>query len=217
MKKVRIAPSLLSADFANLKGEIDKVDNADLLHIDVMDGHFVPNISIGALVVRAIRKETVLPLDIHLMIDSPKRYIRDFILAGGDLISVHIEATGEKASEVVQEVKRWGKKAGIAVNPSTPLSKIENVLEEADFVLLMSVEPGFPGQKFKREVLPKIKELRKRWKGDIEVDGGISRDNFKEVIQAGANILVAGSAIFKEREPARIVREMQDEGNKIWN
>lgn len=214
---IKIAPSILAADFADLKGELKKIDNADLVHIDVMDGHFVPNITFGPLLVKAIKKETTIPLDVHLMIEEPERFIQDFISAGADLVSVHIEAVKQNILEIIGQIKSLGAKAGIALNPSTSLSTIESLLPEADFVLLMSVQPGFAGQKFKQEVIPKIRQLRKKWKGDIEVDGGINRENFKDVILAGANILVAASAIFSQTEPQMIIKEMKDEGNKIWH
>ncbi len=214
---IKIAPSILAADFADLKGELKKIDNADLVHIDVMDGHFVPNITFGPLLVKAIKKETTIPLDVHLMIEEPERFIQDFISAGADLVSVHIEAVKQNILEIIGQIKSLGAKAGIALNPSTSLSTIESLLPEADFVLLMSVQPGFAGQKFKQEVIPKIRQLRKKWKGDVEVDGGINRENFKDVILAGANILVAASAIFSQTEPQMIIKEMKDEGNKIWH
>ncbi len=222
MLKIKVAPSILSADFADLKGELKKINNADLVHIDVMDGHFVPNITFGPLLVKTIKKETVIPLDVHLMIEEPEKFISDFVSAGADLLSVHIEVIKQNASEVIGQIKSLGVKAGIALNPQTPLSAVESLLSEVDFVLLMSVQPGFAGQKFKQEVIPKIKQLRRRWKGDIELDGGINLTNFRDVIKAGANILVAASAIFSEtyrgeREPQKIIKEMKDEGNKIWH
>ena len=165
MPKLKIAPSILSANFADLRGELRKISNADLVHIDVMDGHFVPNITFGPLVVKAVKKETGIPLDVHLMIEEPAKFISDFISAGADLVSVHIEATKEKSLEIIEQIKSLRAKAGIALNPQTPLSAVEDIISEVDFVLLMSVQPGFAGQRFREEVIPKIKQLRREWKG----------------------------------------------------
>ncbi|OQX54673.1 MAG: ribulose-phosphate 3-epimerase [Candidatus Omnitrophica bacterium 4484_213] len=222
MPKFKIAPSILSANFADLRGELRKISNADLVHIDVMDGHFVPNITFGPLVVKTVKKEAAIPLDVHLMIEEPTKFISDFISAGADLVSVHIEAAKEKSLEIIGQIKSLRARAGIALNPQTPLSAVEDIISEVDFVLLMSVQPGFAGQRFREEVIPKIKQLRREWKGDIEVDGGINRENYRDVIQAGANILVAASAIFSEacregKEPQVIIKEMKDEGNKVWH
>jgi len=197
--KVKIAASILSADFRRLDNEIKKVESAgaDLIHIDVMDGHFVPNISIGPVVVKDIRRATKLPLDVHLMIEHPEKYIDDFIRAGSDMITVHIEtASKTEVKNFKAELTRANVKLGISLNPDTPLSKIEGLLGEVDFVLVMSVFPGFSGQKFIPSVLPKIKKLRAIFGGDISVDGGINHKTAGALIKAGANILAVGSYIF---------------------
>ncbi len=199
MNKVRIAPSILSADFSCLDREIKKVEaaGADMLHIDIMDGHFVPNITIGPVVVKHIRKATKLPLDVHLMIEEPQRLVDAFVDAGSDMITMHIEtidAAGFRA--IGTRLKKKKIKVGVSLNPATPLEKIRPVLDAVDFVLVMSVNPGFSGQKFIPEVIAKIKELRSIYKGDISVDGGVSDKVAKDLIQAGANILAAGSYVF---------------------
>jgi ribulose-phosphate 3-epimerase len=200
---IKIAPSILSADFAKLKDEIQEVEQAgaDWLHIDVMDGHFVPNITLGPLIVEAIRPHTALPLDVHLMIEQPDRYIAEFAKAGADYISVHQEACVH-LHRTIHLIKDQGVKAGVVINPATPASMIEPILPEVDLVLLMTVNPGFGGQKFIDNVLPKIAQVR-QWveeKGlqvEIEVDGGVNQETARQVVQAGANVLVAGSAIFR--------------------
>lgn len=197
--KVKVAPSVLSADFRRLGNEIKKVESAgaDLIHIDVMDGHFVPNITIGPVVVRYIRRATKLPLDVHLMIEHPEKYIDDFIQAGSDMITVHIETTSKRGIiNLKTKLAKANVKLGISLNPDTPLSKIEGILDEVDFVLVMSVFPGSSGQKFIPSVLPKIKKLRAIFGGDISVDGGINHKTAAALIKAGANILAAGSYIF---------------------
>jgi ribulose-phosphate 3-epimerase len=207
MKTVMIAPSILSADFTRLGEEIRAVElaGADLIHIDVMDGHFVPNITIGPLVVKAARKATKLPLDVHLMIENPDRYIPDFAKAGADIITIHAEAS-KNLDEDIESIKMNNVKAGVVVNPATPVESIFRVLDKVSMVLLMSVNPGFEGQKFLPEVLPKIKRLsselgvRSLKHVDIEVDGGLNIETAKEVVKAGANVLVAGSAIFYSKD-----------------
>ena len=202
----KIAPSILSADFGKLGEEIKKVEaaGADLIHIDVMDGHFVPNITIGPLIVKACRKATKLPLDVHLMIENPDRYIPDFAKAGADIITIHAEAS-KNLDEDIELIKQNNVKPGVVVNPGTPVESVFHVLDKVAMVLLMSVNPGFEGQKFMPEVLPKIRQLRslvvsRKLSVDIEVDGGINPTNAKEVIKAGANVLVAGSAIFYAKD-----------------
>jgi ribulose-phosphate 3-epimerase len=201
-----IAPSLLSADFARLAEEVKAVESAkaDLLHLDVMDGRFVPNITFGPLVISALRPHTSLPFDVHLMIVEPSRYIEEFAKAGADWICVHAEAEIH-LHRTITRIKELGKKAGLALNPHTPLEMIEYLLSELDFVLIMTVNPGFGGQKFIPQVLKKIERLRKMidesgLKTLIEVDGGLNKETAKDVISAGADILVAGTAVFKEKD-----------------
>src|SRR3989338_8060118 len=203
---IKVAPSILSADFRNLEAEIKKVEaaGADLIHIDVMDGHFVPNITIGPLIVKACRKATKLPLDVQLMIENPDRYIPDFAKAGADIITIHAEAS-KNLDEDIELIKQNNVKPGVVVNPGTPIDSVFHVLDKVAMVLLMSVNPGFEGQKFMPEVLPKIRQLRslvvsRKLSVDIEVDGGINPTNAKEVIKAGANVLVAGAAIFYAKD-----------------
>jgi len=199
----KLAPSILSADFAHLLDDIQKVENgrADLLHIDVMDGHFVPNITIGPLILDSIKGKTNLPLDVHLMIENPDVYISEFVKSGADIITVHVEAC-KHIHRSIQNIKSHGIKAGVALNPGTSISTIEYVLDEADMVLIMSVNPGFGGQRFIETSLEKIRNLRKMIKDknlnvEIEVDGGIKLENISEVALAGADIMVVGSAVFQ--------------------
>jgi ribulose-phosphate 3-epimerase len=199
---VLLAPSILSANFANLESDIKSVEvaGANVLHVDVMDGRFVPNITIGPCVVESVREITNLPLDVHLMIVEPEKYIKDFAKAGADWISVHWEACTH-LHRTVSMIKELGKKAGVVINPATPVSFLEEILPFVDFVLIMSVNPGFGGQSFIKTSLEKIKKLRetierKGLKIPIEVDGGVKTDNVKEIVDAGANIIVAGSAVF---------------------
>ena len=197
--KIKIAPSILSADFSCLALELKKVKfaGADLIHVDVMDGHFVPNITIGPVVVKYIRKSTKLPLDVHLMIKNPAKYVGAFVNAGSDMITVHIETvTIKQLAAIGKGLKKSGVKLGISLNPATPLAKIKKALPLVDFVLVMSVNPGFGGQAFIPGALGKIKQLRAIFKKDIAVDGGINLITGKQVRLAGANILVAGSYIF---------------------
>ncbi|RLB26732.1 MAG: ribulose-phosphate 3-epimerase [Deltaproteobacteria bacterium] len=212
----KIAPSILSADFTKLGEEIKAVEKAgaDYIHIDVMDGHFVPNITVGPMVVRAARKATNLLLDVHLMIENPERYVDDFVKAGSDLITVHVE-TVTHLHRLLGVIRDAGLKAGAALNPATPLSSIEHVLNNLDMVVFMTVNPGFGGQSFIPEVLPKIEELKKmiEQKGldvDIEVDGGINVENIGQAAQAGANIFVAGNAIFGSRDYAETIALMRE-------
>jgi len=201
--RIKVAPSILSADFSCLDREIKKVElaGADMLHIDVMDGHFVPNITIGPVVVKYIRKVTSLPLDVHLMINEPLKFIDEFVKVGSDMITVHIETISSWRFKVQSSrLKRQGIKVGISLNPSTPLLKIKNVLKYVDFVLVMSVEPGFSGQEFIPAVIPKISKLRSIFKGDISVDGGVNDKVAPKLIRAGANILAVGSYIFGAKD-----------------
>jgi len=212
---IKVAPSILSADFRNLEAEIRKVEEAgaDLIHIDVMDGHFVPNITIGPLVVKACRKITQLPLDVHLMIENPDRYIPDFAQAKADIITVHVEAS-KNLEEDIELIKQNNARPGVVVNPATPIESVFPFLDKIAMVLIMSVNPGFEGQKFMPEVLPKIKKLKAQSSKlkinlDIEVDGGINLETAKEVVKAGANVLVAGSAIFYAPDYQTVIQKMK--------
>ncbi len=203
---IKLAPSILSADFARLGEQIAEVARAgaDYIHIDVMDGHFVPNITIGAPVVASIRPVTSLPLDVHLMIEHPERYISDFVNAGADIITVHVEASPHLQS-TIQAIKELGAKAGVSLNPPTHLSAIEEFIPHVDLVLIMSVNPGFGGQSFIPETLPRIANMRKilddrGLSAELEVDGGINADNAPDIVKAGASVLVAGNSVFRAEE-----------------
>ena len=209
---IRIAPSILSADFWRLGECVRKVEEggADLIHVDVMDGVFVPNISVGIPVVKALKGRTKLPLDVHLMVSSPENYVPRFIEAGADIVTFHVEATYHP-NRVIQKAKEMGAKVGVVLNPTTPLNCLEYLLQDVDMVLLMSVNPGFGGQKFLPFVLDKIAKLREMvdeagLSVDIEVDGGIGPLNIKDVVTAGANVIVAGSSVFASDDPAARVR-----------
>ncbi len=206
MKKIKISPSILSADFSQLKDEIKKLEEggADLIHVDVMDGHFVPNLTIGPPVIKSLRKCTKIPFDVHLMISPVHKYIEAFSNAGADIITIHPEATRNLSSSI-NLIRKLKKKVGISLNPDTEIDIIKKYLSEIDLVLVMSVYPGFGGQKFIDKILPKIEKLNKIKKDkdlsfDIEVDGGINFSNSKLVIKAGANILVSGTTVFKEND-----------------
>jgi ribulose-phosphate 3-epimerase len=215
MAMVRIAPSMLSADFAALGEEIAKVEPvADLLHVDVMDGHFVPTLTIGPVVVEAIHRRTRLPLDVHLMVQNPDRLIGAFAKAGASYLTVHAEVCSH-LHRTLQQIREAGVKAGVALNPSTSLHAVEQALDHIDLLLLMSVNPGFGGQPFIPSVLKKIEEMRRRLDRlpappDLEVDGGIKLDNCRDIARAGATILVAGSAIFGAADPRRAVIAMRE-------
>ena len=203
---IKVAPSILSADFSRLTDEVMAVEKAgaDMIHVDVMDGHFVPNITIGPLVVSALSKITKLPLDVHLMIENPDRYIVPFAKAGANILSVHAEASKDLEKDI-ELIKSLGVKAAVVINPKTEIKMIEKVLDKVSMVLLMTVNPGFEGQKFMPEVLLKIKELKQAIDSrgldvDIEVDGGINLDTAREVVKAGANVIVAGSAIYWSKD-----------------
>ena len=203
MKKIQISPSILSADFSQLGNEIKRLNDAgaDMIHVDVMDGHFVPNLTIGPPVIKALKKNSSVPFDVHLMISPVHRYIKAYADAGADIITIHPEAT-DNLQNSIDEIKKLKKKVGISLNPESKIDLIKNKLNQIDLVLIMSVNPGFGGQKFMPEVLDKIKDLanireKEKLTFDIEIDGGINFDNYKLAIKAGANILVSGTTIFK--------------------
>ena len=217
---IKIAPSILSADFSRLGEEVKAIDHAgaDYVHVDVMDGHFVPNITIGPLVVDAIRPVTELPLDVHLMIENPDQYIPDFAKAGADIIVVHAEAV-RHLHRTIQLIKSLGKKAGVSLNPATSLSTLDIILPELDLVLLMTVNPGFGGQSFIESSLPKISELRDRIDTlglpiELEVDGGVKVDNIEQIAAAGADVFVAGSAVFSTDNYEMTIAQLKENGAK---
>lgn len=208
---VKISPSILSADFANLERDIRKISTADYVHVDVMDGVFVPNISIGIPVVKAIRPTTALPLDVHLMIVEPVRYVEQFCDAGADLVTIHVEADSEsRIHEALAKIHSKGKKAGIVLKPKTPADAVLPFIKEVELILVMTVEPGFGGQSFMSDQLEKVRSIRQRIDAEnpaceLEVDGGVAPDTYKACIDSGANVLVAGSAVYKASDiPARI-------------
>lgn len=217
-----IAPSILSADFGRLAEEVRAIEDAgcDLVHVDVMDGRFVPNITIGPLVVKAVKERAQRPLDVHLMIVEPEKYVEAFVDAGADILTVHAEASPH-LHRTIQQIRKAGAKPAVALNPSTPLSAIEYVLEDLDMVLVMSVNPGFGGQSFIPSALPKIRKLRQmadeRGLADfwIEVDGGIGPKNVAEVAAAGANVFVAGSAVFNTPSYADAIRSIRENAGQI--
>jgi ribulose-phosphate 3-epimerase len=216
-RTIQLAPSILSANFAHLAREIEKAEQggADLLHLDIMDGHFVPNITIGPPVVSSIRKITSLPLDAHLMIEEPARYVDSLARVGVNWISIHVEADVH-LNRTIQYIQDQGIRAGVVLNPATPLNVLEEILPSADYVLLMTVNPGFGGQRFIPSILHKIRKLRdivesNGYQARVEVDGGIGLDNLKEVLDAGAEIIVSGSAVFAApEEPAEVLRQMRE-------
>ena len=216
MKSLKIAPSILSADFSRLKDEIQAVEatGADWLHVDVMDGHFVPNITIGPVVVEWVRKVTKIPIDVHLMITDPDKYAPEFIKAGADWISVHPD-TCPNPNATLNKIRDLGAKSSIAVNPDVPLKKVEGCFSDVDMVLMMTVFPGFGGQAFIPDVLPKIEEVRKRIDQSrsailVEVDGGIKTDNIDRVCRAGGEVIVSGSGIFKTPNYTDTIRRMRE-------
>jgi ribulose-phosphate 3-epimerase len=214
---IKLAPSILSADFARLGEQIAEVARAgaDYIHVDVMDGHFVPNITIGAPVVASIRPVTSLPLDVHLMIEHPERYISEFVHAGADIITVHVEASPHLHA-TIRLIKELGVKVGVSINPPTPIGAVEEFLSHVDLVLIMSVNPGFGGQAFIPETLPKIASMRKmlddrKLSAELEVDGGITADNAPDIVKAGADVLVAGNSVFRAKEGvSRALRRLRE-------
>ena len=208
---IKISPSILSADFANLARDIGRIETADYVHVDVMDGLFVPNISIGIPVVKSIRPITSLPLDVHLMIDRPVRYVEQFCDAGADIVTCHVEAdTEENIHEALRKIHAKGKKAGVVVTPKTPAGAVLPFIDEVEMILVMTVEPGFGGQKFMADMMPKVQTIRGYIDAmnpacELEVDGGVDPTTCKLCIASGANVLVAGSAVYKAEDiPARI-------------
>ena len=210
MKKTRIAPSILSADFAKLGEEIRDVEKAgcDQIHVDVMDGHFVPNLTLGPPIIKSLRKITDLVFDVHLMIENPLKYLEEYRKAGADWMTVHVEAC-ENIAETLETIKKLGAKPGISLRPGTPVEKIEPFLKYVELILVMSVEPGFGGQSFQEEQLEKIKYLRPRFNGLISVDGGVTAQNAGSCLRAGADILVAGTAIFAQNDRKAAIQSLR--------
>jgi ribulose-phosphate 3-epimerase len=212
---VLIAPSILSADFSKLGEAVQLAERAgaDVVHVDIMDGHFVPNLTLGPQLVGAIRRETGLPIDVHLMVENPRAFVPLFHEAGADWISIHVEATAHLHKDLTL-IRSFGRKAGAALNPATPIGALEEVLDELDYILIMSVDPGWGGQSFIPSSLEKIRKL-KAWLRErkldvaVEVDGGIKLDNLEEILRAGMEVVVAGSAIFEAPDPAAVIREMK--------
>ena len=212
----KIAPSLLSADFSKLQEQITLMEEggADLHHVDVMDGHFVPNITFGPFIVKAIKKCSNIPLDVHLMIENPEKYVEDFVKAGADYLTVHVEAT-KHIHRLLQQIRATGAKVGVSLNPGTPLSSIEEILDDVDMILIMSVNPGFGGQSFIPQSLDKIRRLRKMLSDrgldhvEIEIDGGVKLENIAEVAAAGVDIFVSGSGIYNAPNPKEMISEMK--------
>lgn len=202
---MKISPSILASDYANLESELNRISSSDLIHVDVMDGHFVPNISIGAPVTAAIKKVCSVPFDVHLMISDPLKYAEDFAKAGADIICFHIESNSD-TDKTIDKILSLGKKAALAVKPGTPIEEVIPYLDRLSMVLVMTVEPGFGGQSFMADMMPKIEKLREiGYAGDIEVDGGVNPETIKLAAKAGANVFVAGSAVFKSENPEETI------------
>ncbi len=213
--EIKIAPSVLAADYANLETELKKCAAAQYIHLDVMDGHFVPNISIGAPVIKSLRNVTEIPFDVHLMISEPLRYVEDFADAGADIICFHIESESD-TEKTVNKILECGCRAAIAIKPGTPASAVLPYLSRLSMVLVMTVEPGFGGQSFMEDMMPKIKEIRAAAPDiDIEVDGGVNPKTIKTAASAGANVFVAGSAVFKSEDPAKTIEMLKDNAKSV--
>lgn len=212
---IKISPSILASDYANLESELKKIETSDYIHVDVMDGHFVPNISIGAPVVKAIKKVCTVPFDVHLMISNPIDYVEDFAKAGADIICFHAESNSD-TGETIEKILALGKKAAVAVKPATDIDVVLPFLDKLSMVLVMTVEPGFGGQSFMESTMPKIERLRAMNKEiDIEVDGGVNADTIKIAAKAGANVFVAGSAVFKSEDAAKTIQLLKNNAKSV--
>ena len=212
---LKISPSILASDYANLQSELDRISTSDMIHIDVMDGHFVPNISIGAPVVAACKKVCNVPFDVHLMISNPLDYAEDFAKAGADIICFHTECDSD-TEQTIDKILSLGKKAALAIKPATPIDEVVKYLDKISMVLVMTVEPGFGGQSFMESTMPKIEAIRKINPDiDIEVDGGINADTVKIAAKAGANVFVAGSAVFKSENPAETIALLKKNAQNV--
>lgn len=207
--ELKISPSMLASDYANLKSELEKCESAELIHLDVMDGHFVPNISIGAPVIKAMKAVCRVPFDVHLMISEPLKYIEDFADAGADIITFHVECESD-INETINKILECGCKASLSVKPGTPIEAVYPYIEKLSMVLVMTVEPGFGGQSFMEDMMPKIKKLRADFPDiDIQVDGGVNAETIKACARAGANVFVAGSAVFKSEDAAKTILSLK--------
>lgn len=215
LMEIKIAPSVLAADYANLESELKKCAEAQFIHLDVMDGHFVPNLSIGAPVIKSLKQVSSVPFDVHLMISDPLKYIEDFADAGADLISFHIESDSDTA-QTIDRIISCGCKAALAIKPKTPASTVFPFIDKLSMVLVMTVEPGFGGQSFMADMMPKIEEIRAACPDiDIEVDGGINSETIKTAAAAGANVFVAGSAVFKSEDPKKTIMQLKDNAKSV--
>ncbi len=212
--EMKISPSMLASDYANLEDELKKCESAELIHLDVMDGHFVPNISIGAPVIKAMKKACSVPFDVHLMISEPLKYIEDFVNAGADIITFHTECESD-INETINKILECGCKAGLAVKPATPVEAVYPYIDKLSMVLVMTVEPGFGGQSFMENMMPKIERLRADFPDiDIQVDGGVNAETIKACAKAGANVFVAGSAVFKSENPQETIALLKNNAKK---